>query len=240
LLPPVSQRSQESSPFIAHGDDLRRVRQEQPVPNAAHPLHYKHICRKTVATRCVNQERSFTRLGLQTWVAERVLQQILGQCRAVHHDKRAVAARRTAMNQPPRPPCQSRIRREAEPWFRSPCRACPVSAPGQRCPGANRPLIRVHLRLQCGGLNFRFRRLKSEEATPREPEFMAILPQGDTDCSKNKSPGGSTPSTTASAPCTPVGGRAYALNLNWHACVLIPFRSAIHPNTGLAKISAKS
>src|SRR6266403_1599989 len=97
LLPPVSQRSQESSPFIALGDDLRRVRQEQPVPNAAHSLHYKHICRKTVATRCVSQEILY-RLGLQTWVAERVLQQILGQCRAVHHDKRAVAARRTAMN----------------------------------------------------------------------------------------------------------------------------------------------
>ncbi len=35
---------------------------------------------------------------LQSCVAERVLQQILGQCRAVQHDKRAVAARRTAMN----------------------------------------------------------------------------------------------------------------------------------------------
>src|SRR6266403_1330866 len=70
LLPPVSQRSQESSPFIALGDDLRRVRQEQPVPNAAHSLHYKHICRKTVATRCVSQGEILYRLGLQTWVTD--------------------------------------------------------------------------------------------------------------------------------------------------------------------------
>jgi hypothetical protein len=33
-----------------------------PSQNAAHHLYYKHICRKTVATGCVSQERSFTDL----------------------------------------------------------------------------------------------------------------------------------------------------------------------------------
>src|SRR5882724_5645565 len=56
---------------MAHGDDLRRVRQEQPVPKAAHSLHCKHIRRKTVATRCLSQERSFTDLGYRLgWPSE--------------------------------------------------------------------------------------------------------------------------------------------------------------------------